>query len=122
MGNQTEVRIMDKVNLNELYIQLKNLDKQTLTFIISQLLVDRVINYVEVSQLYVNYLVNEEDKCRMIKAESSACLYQSIVLDKASDEYSRNIQRSLKFLNDYGNINVVDLNKKFGYNTSSNDD
>jgi hypothetical protein len=113
---------MDKTNLNELYSQLKNLDKQTLSLIISQLLVDRVINYVEISQLYVNYLTKEDDKCRMIKAESSACLYQSIVLDKASDEYSRNIQRSLKFLNDYGNINVVDLNKKFGYNTSSNDD
>lgn len=122
MGNQTEVRIMDKVNLNELYIQLKNLDKQTLTFIISQLLVDRVINYVEVSQLYVNYLANEEDKCRMIKAEASACLYQNLVLDKASEEYSRNIQRSLTFLNDYGNINVVDLNKRFGYNTNNGDD
>lgn len=110
---------MDKTNLNELYSQLKNLDKQTLTLIISQLLADRVINYVEISQLYVNYLAKEEDKCRMIKAESSACLYQNLVLDKTSDEYSRNIQRSLKFLNDYGNIKIDDLNKRFGYNTNS---
>lgn len=112
---------MNKTNLNELYIQLKNLDKQALTFIISQLLVDRVINYVEISQLYVNYLAKEEDKCRMIKAESSACLYQNLVLDKTSDEYSRNIQRSLKFLNDYGNIKIDDLNKRFGYHANSDD-
>ena len=111
---------MDKTNLNELYSQLKNLNKQTLTLIISQLLVDRVINYVEISQLYVSYLAEEEDKYRMIKAESSACLYQNLVLDKTSDEYSRNIQRSLKFLNDYGNIKIDDLNKRFGYNTKSN--
>ena len=52
--------------MNQIIEKIKKLDKTERNYLIFKLLEDDIINYEEISQIYVNYLKNERKKSNVI--------------------------------------------------------
>lgn len=110
--------ITDGYELREIFDTLRNLPKNDLFKIIYGLLKGEVIDFVELSNVYVTYLKDNENLAKAMKAEASMNI-MSFLLDPKKvgiadfDDIRKN--RSLYFLDKSGVLNVDELKTSLDY-------
>lgn len=105
------------MNTYELLKELSEKPKQEIEFALTSLMLQNKINYVSVSNSYVNYLntINEDRLNQLIEAET--CVLESFhhKKDNKKENDRKHTQRCLYLLNQSKRFNMSNLNEKYEY-------
>ena len=102
----------------ELLEELSNRRKEDVRFAILRLLLEKKIDFTDLSQAYVKSLeINNEDKLNQL-IEAETCVLESFIHKAGgkSEDDRKSTQRRLYLLNKSRRFNMDSLNKKYHYN------
>lgn len=106
------------MNTFELLEELSKKPKEEIEFSLKALMIDNKIDFISLSNSYVQYLnkLKEDKEKQLINA--NLCIKDSFDYDnmKKSEGAKRSIQSRLYWLNKSESFNMQKLNEKYGYN------
>lgn len=107
---------MGEDNVFDLLTKLGKFKKQEIEFALSTLMLSGKIDFISVSNAYVNSLksINEDKENRLIEAES--CVLESFLYKRGNNEKNnQSTQRGLYLLNKSNRYQMGQLNEKYHY-------